>query len=501
MKKIFLLFAFLLFCGGLQAANNIEQNASANSDDIFIVGFDAAFPPYGYKDENGEYVGFDLDLAAQVAKRNGWVLVKQPIDWDSKDFELNSNSIDCIWNGFTINGREGAYTWSAAYVDNSQVVIVRANSDINKLSDLAGKTVIVQTDSSALAAFKGANAKDENKKLAASFKALEQVNDYNTAFLSLESGAADAICLDIGVAKYQLGLRGGEFKMLPQSVSSEQYGIGFKLGNTELRDKVQNTLFEMLKDGTFMQTAQKWGLQDAVSLNETASNAQNASTSDNSTTSSIWGELAGGMLKSLQIFVLTLLFSLPLGLVICAIRQSKFKALRYAASVYISVLRGTPLMLQLLVVFFGPYYLFGITLSSEYRFYAVIIGFSLNYAAYFAEIFRAGFNAVPKEQKMAAFLLGYSRSQTYWRILFVQMCNKVIPPVTNEVITLVKDTSLAFVLAYAEMFSIAKQIAAAQASLVPLFAAGLFYYIFNFVVAWAMAVLERRVNYLNKRSV
>lgn len=131
----------------------------------------------------------------------------------------------------------------------------------------------------------------------------------------------------------------------------------------------------------------------------------------------------------------------------------------------------------------------------------MIIGFCLNYAAYFAEIFRAGFNAVPKEQSQAAFLLGYSSAQTYWRILFPQMCNKVIPPVTNEVITLVKDTSLAFVLAYAEMFSIAKQIAAAQASLMPLFVAGLFYYIFNFIVAWAMAVLEKKVNYLNKRSV
>ena len=207
------------------------------------------------------------------------------------------------------------------------------------------------------------------------------------------------------------------------------------------------------------------------------------------------------MLKSLQIFFLTLIFSLPLGLLICAIRQSKIKALRYIASMYISVLRGTPLMLQLLVVFFGPYYVFGISLSNEYRFYAVIIGFCLNYAAYFAEIFRAGFNAVPKEQRKAAFLLGYSSAQTYWRILFPQMCNKVIPPVTNEVITLVKDTSLAFVLAYAEMFSIAKQIAAAQASLMPLFVAGLFYYIFNFIVAWAMAVLEKRLNYLNKRSV
>lgn len=490
MKKIFLLFIFLFIC------LNAEEISSKKT---FTIGFDPAFPPYGYKNEKGEFVGFDIDLAEQVAKRNGWELIKQPIDWDSKDFELNSNSIDCIWNGFTINGRENAYTWSVPYVDNSQVVIVRKDSDIKELKDLKNKVVVVQADSSALTAFKGANASDENKILANSFKALEQVNDYNTAFLSLESGAVDAICLDIGVAKYQLNLRGDEFRMLKSAISSEQYGIGFKLGNTELRDKVENTLFEMLDDGSFEKIAKTWGLQDAISLS--AQNTKNQITQNQSKNTNIWGELAFGMLKSLQIFFLTLIFSLPLGLLICAIRQSKIKALRYIASMYISVLRGTPLMLQLLVVFFGPYYVFGISLSSEYRFYAVIIGFCLNYAAYFAEIFRAGFNAVPKEQQKAAFLLGYSSTQTYWRILLPQMCNKVIPPVTNEVITLVKDTSLAFVLAYAEMFSIAKQIAAAQASLMPLFVAGLFYYVFNFIVAWAMAVLEKRLNYLNKRSV
>ena len=154
----------------------------------FTVGFDAEFPPYGYKDASGEYVGFDLDLAAEVCKRSNWELVKQPIDWDSKDMELNSGAIDCIWNGFTINGREDKYTWSTPYIDNSQVVVVKKDSDINKLSDLEGKTVVVQADSSALAAFTGEDATDENKKLAKSFAELQQTADYNSAFLNLESG-------------------------------------------------------------------------------------------------------------------------------------------------------------------------------------------------------------------------------------------------------------------------------------------------------------------------
>jgi ABC-type amino acid transport system permease subunit len=158
-------------------------------------------------------------------------------------------------------------------------------------------------------------------------------------------------------------------------------------------------------------------------------------------------------------------------------------------------MRGTPLMLQLLVVFFAPYYVFGVSMPTSYRFYAVIIGFSLNYAAYFAEIYRSGIQSIPVGQKEAAQIMGYSRSQTFFRIIFPQMVKRVLPPVTNEIITLVKDTSLAFALAYTEMFTVAKQIAAAQTTILPLFVAGLFYYIFNFVVAFGMEKLEKKLDY------
>ena len=188
----------------------------------FSVGFDAEFPPYGYQNDEGEYVGFDLSLAEEVCRRRGWELKKQPIDWNSKDMELKTGAIDCIWNGFTINGRENDYTWSTPYVDNSQVVIVRADAEIQALSDLAGKTVAVQADSSALAAFTGESATEQNKALAGSFQELQQVGDYNSAFLNLESGAVDAVCMDIGVAHYEIGARGGKFVMLAEPVSSEQ---------------------------------------------------------------------------------------------------------------------------------------------------------------------------------------------------------------------------------------------------------------------------------------
>ena len=205
-------------------------------------------------------------------------------------------------------------------------------------------------------------------------------------------------------------------------------------------------------------------------------------------------ELSKGVLATLSIFFLTLLFSLPLGLVIMFMRKSKLFILRWIAKIYISVLRGTPLMLQLLVVYFGPYYVFHINTSSNFRFIAVIIGFSLNYAAYFAEIYRSGIEAIPKGQKEAADVLGYTRFQTFWKIIFPQMVKIVIPPVTNEVITLVKDTSLAFALSYTEMFTIAKQVSASMASVMPLFVAGVYYYVFNAIVAFVMSKIEKSVN-------
>lgn len=238
----------------------------SEDDQAFVVGFDAAFPPYGYVDDNGDYIGFDLDLAAEVAKRNGWELKLQPIDWNSKDMELNSGNIDCIWNGFTINGREEDYTWTSPYVDNSQVVVVKSDSGIRTLADLKDKTVLVQQDSSALAALTDTEDNEANLALAASFKKLEQVPDYNTAFMTMESGAADAVALDIGVANYQVANRGGSFVILEETISTEQYGVGFKKGNTELRDIVEATLMEMVEDGTFARIAEEWDLTEAVCL-------------------------------------------------------------------------------------------------------------------------------------------------------------------------------------------------------------------------------------------
>ena len=228
---------------------------TAGNGKTFTVGFDASFPPYGYQ-ENGEYVGFDQDLAQEVCDRNGWELVKTPIDWDAKNIELNGGSIDCIWNGFTMNGREDDYTWTPAYINNTQVFAVNKNSGIKKAADLAGKNVLVQADSSALAALQDEENTDI-KALADSFGSLTQVPDYESALMELEAGSADAVAMDEGVALTKQA-QNDNIVILDDVISQEQYGIAFKKGNDELRDQVWSTLLEMEKDGTVDKIAAKY---------------------------------------------------------------------------------------------------------------------------------------------------------------------------------------------------------------------------------------------------
>ena len=201
-----------------------------------------------------------------------------------------------------------------------------------------------------------------------------------------------------------------------------------------------------------------------------------------------------GMLRTFGIFFLTLLLSVPLGILVMMGRRSRVKVLQGILKVYIDIMRGTPLMLQLLVWYFGPYYLFGWSIRG-WRFPAIIVGFALNYAAYFSEIFRSGIESIPKGQYEAAEVLGYSKSQTFFKIILPQVTKIVLPPVTNEVITLIKDTSFAFTLAYSEVFSIAKQIAASQTSFMPFVIAGVFYFVMNYIIAWAMARAEKALSY------
>ena len=250
----------MVYAGETEAVSGTE--AAANADGLategkFVVGFDAEYPPYGYMDDNGDYTGFDLELAQAVCDLEGWELVKTPIDWNSKDMELNSGNIDCIWNGFTMNGREDSYTFSVPYVNNSQVIVTADDSGINSLADLAGKTVGVQADSAALALL----SKDgDQADLAETFGDLQQFADYNTAFTELMAGSLDAVAIDIGVAQYQINGRDG-YKILDEYLNAEQYAVGFKKGNTALCDTVNKDLKTLLDNGTFDKIAKKYAGQ------------------------------------------------------------------------------------------------------------------------------------------------------------------------------------------------------------------------------------------------
>ena len=237
-----------------------ETTAAGTEGGTLIVGFDQDFPPMGFLGANGEYTGFDLELAQEVAKRLGLEYKAQPIAWDAKDMELESGNIDCIWNGFTMTGREDDYTWTEAYMANTQVFVVRNDSGIEGKDGLAGTVVECQADSSAEAALK------EDPDLTSTFGQLLTTADYNTAFMDLEQGSVDAIAMDVIVAGYQIKQRNADFTILDDSLSAEEYGVGFKKGNTELRDKVQATLEDMAKDGTMKEISEKWFGEDVTTI-------------------------------------------------------------------------------------------------------------------------------------------------------------------------------------------------------------------------------------------
>lgn len=231
---------------------NSDEADPTNTENNLIIGFNAQFPPFGYKDANGEYTGFDIELAREVCKRNNWTLKLQPvIDWTSKKLELDSGEIDCIWSEFTIDGREDDYTWSEPYFKNTPYIIVKSDSNINTLDDLKNKTLEIQAGTSVLDNIKN------NESLNGTYKEIIEVDTYYTALMDLDSGVCDGIIVDSGLANY-LVIENEDLKLLNKSIAHENYGIGFKKGNTELRDQVQKTLDEMYKDGTVDKIAQKY---------------------------------------------------------------------------------------------------------------------------------------------------------------------------------------------------------------------------------------------------
>ena len=241
------------------ASSSSSSSASkAPFDGNFVVGFDQEFPPYGYVGDDGQYTGFDLDLAQAVCDMEGWTYTPDPISWDAKDALLNSGQITCIWNGFTIEGREGDYAFTDAYMENRQVVVVRSSSSITSLSDLAGKNVITQADSAALELLSDGGSQAD---LGASFAQLQTIDNYNTAFMMLESGSVDAVAIDYPVAVYNISDRTSDFTILDESLNSEHFGVGFALGNEDLAATVEKDLQKLDSEGKVKELCEKYADQ------------------------------------------------------------------------------------------------------------------------------------------------------------------------------------------------------------------------------------------------
>ena len=266
IPTISIIFLVLILTSGVSASFlDMGNGTTKNDDKTFIIGFDPQFPPFGYQDSNGEYIGFDVDLAKEVAKRNNWTFVAQPFtDWETKDNELDSGLIDCIWSEYTIDGREDKYAWTKPYFQNKQVFVVKADSNISSVDDLKNKSIELQGSSSITNALE-----NNNKTLADTFNSITDIDNYNTGYMDLKSGVCDALIVDVGSANYHLKNTENNktFKMLDEELVSEKYGIAFKKGDESLRDQVQETLNEMYADGTVDKIAQKYsdfGIPDGV---------------------------------------------------------------------------------------------------------------------------------------------------------------------------------------------------------------------------------------------
>lgn len=254
MVAVFCMALVLAGCaGGSTSASSTATSSESGETTNFVVGFDQSYPPYGFVGDNGAYTGFDLELAQAVCEKNGWALSLEPIDWSAKDAMIDAGTITCIWNGFTIEGREDNYTFSEPYMLNGQVVVTRADSDISSLNDLAGKTVITQLDSAALDVLEGDRA-----DLAASFASLETIADYNTAFMMLQAGQVDAVACDLSIAEYNIAANPGAYVQLEESLSDEHYGVGFKKGNTEIAEEVNAALRQLNDEGFIEELCNKY---------------------------------------------------------------------------------------------------------------------------------------------------------------------------------------------------------------------------------------------------
>ena len=480
MKKTFMrltLFGLLLTTLFTTTASAEGEN-DTTSKETLIIGLDDTFAPMGFRDEQGELIGFDIDLSGEVMERLGYNVVYQPIDWSVKEQELNSGNIDMIWNGYGVTPeREQLVLMSDVYLEDTQIVVTRAEDEpLESLEDLIGKTITTQSSSTALQIMEAEWPKE----------VFDGINDivfypsYNNSFLDLDAGRVDAVVVGGVYGNYVVNLRGEEkYNVFLDESAVEPMAIGFRKSDTTLADDINATLAELKTDGTYDDIYREWFGSGGTSAEQSG------------IFESMLPSLLEGLKLTLGLFAIVIVASIPFGLLFAIPRAFGPKFIQILIDIYVFIMRSTPLLLQLMVVFFGLPYL-GIGFN---RFPAAIFAFIINYTAYFIEIFRGGFTAISPGQYESLRVLGIGRVRGFFRIIIPQVLNNVLPALGNEIVSLVKDTSLVYVIGLGEILRVASISANTYASLLPYMIVGVIYMIIVALVTLFLRQVEKNITY------
>jgi polar amino acid transport system substrate-binding protein len=482
MKALIILFAtlgvILLKTETTEAAELEDGVANPDGTETFVIGLDDTFAPMGFRNEQGELVGFDIDLSAEVAERLDYRFVYQPIDWSVKEQELNSGNIDMIWNGYGVTPeREELVQMSDTYIEDTQIIVTRAEDDpIESLDDLIGMTVTTQSSSTALQIMEAEWPEDVLDGLAD----LVLYPNYNNSFLDLDAGRVDAVVVGGVYGNYVVNLRGEEnYNVFLDASAVEPMAVGLRKSDTEFAEELNATLADIRNDGTYEEIYTKWF------------GSGGASAEESSILANMIPGLKDGLKLTLGLFAIVFLASIPLGLLFAVPRAFGPKWMQALIEVYVFIMRSTPLLLQLMVVFFGLPYL-GIGFE---RFPAAIFAFIINYTAYFIEIFRGGFTSISPGQYESLKVLGIGKVRGFFRVIVPQVLNNVLPALGNEVVALVKDTSLVYVIGLGEILRVASISANTYASLTPYLIVGVIYMVVVGVVTILLRQAEKKISY------
>lgn len=482
IKGLMILFSTLgiiLFNTKITKATELSNDeANPSGTETFVIGLDDTFAPMGFRNEQGELVGFDIDLSAEVAERLNYHFVYQSIDWSVKEQELNSGNIDMIWNGYGITPeREELVQMSDVYIEDTQIIVTRADdTPIENLEDLIGMTVTTQSSSTALQIMEAEWPKDVLDGL----EDLVLYPNYNNSFLDLDAGRVDAVVVGGVYGNYVVNLRGEEnYNVFLDTSAVEPMAVSLRKADKEFVDEINSAFKEIREDGTYEKIYKKW-----FGTGRTSAKKENI-------LKNMIPSLKKGFKLTLGLFAIVFLASIPLGLLFAIPRAFGPNWIKALIEIYVFVMRSTPLLLQLMVVFFGLPYL-GISFN---RFPAAIFAFIINYTAYFIEIFRGGFTAISPGQYESLKVLGIGKVRGFFRIIVPQVLNNVLPALGNEVIALVKDTSLVYVIGLGEILRVASISANTYASLMPYLIVGGIYMVIVGIVTVFLRQIEKKIAY------